>query len=175
VILLLRTDRRGRVLAVAAGGGGLARSVAAGGTLAPLVADSGAAPLFDFLLALRRGGAVAWDVPAAVATGAGLLHFAGATAGEASWIAAATSRRDLAAGWRKLAGGVDPPLEPRPPEEALRRVEALLAEAAGLEAEPAAGAGEVARLERRLAEKERENAELRARLARLEAEGGREG
>jgi len=169
-LLLLRTDRRGRVLAIAAGGGDLGRALAPGGTLVPLIADPGAAPLLDFLLALRRSGAaVAGEVPAAPAAGVAALSFAGVTAGAGCWIAAAGERGGLAAWCRGLLAGAAGDLDPPPDAEALERLAGLLAEAEGDRARPSTEeAGEVTRLQRLLAEKDREIAELQARLAQPE-------
>jgi hypothetical protein len=169
--LLLRTDRRGRILAVE-GGGELAGLFAPGGTLAPLVADSGATALFDFLLGLRRGGAaLACDLPAAPATAAAAVHVAGVAAGETSWIAVARERAGLLAWCRTLVEGRERPLAPEPSPSARERLGVLLGEVPPAAGEVSAERGEaVARLERLLEEKDREIAALRDRLARLEAE-----
>jgi hypothetical protein len=168
VPVVLRTDRRGRILAVVRGEGELARLAAPGGTLTPLIADAGAAPLLDFLLGLRRCAAgLALELPAAPATGGVELHFAGLAAGEASWIAVAAERADLLAWCRGVLAEAGRDLDPRPTGAALERLGGLVAEIGSQASGAATRAVEVASLERMLAEKDREIAELRLELDRL--------
>lgn len=164
--VLVRTDRRGRVLA-AEGAGTPTLAIAPGGTLAPLVAEPGAAQLFDVLLGLRRSGAaLAWEVPAAPSIGAAALHFAALAAGDAAWIAVAREREDLLAWCRRVVAEGARDLDPRPAPAVLERLGALLPALApqAPAADAAALAAAVERLERLVAEKDREIAELTARL-----------
>ncbi len=156
VQLRLRADRRGRVLAVLAG-----RSAPSPGlTLAPLVADAGAAPLLDFLLALARAGA-AWSAELAPAAGGEPLYLAGVAAGDGTLVAGDHDEARLARFCRWLIEAPAGLGEPAPRPEALAEL-ARLVEA--VSSEPVEEGVEA--LQRRVAEQEKEIARLKAALAK---------
>ncbi len=156
VELLLRCDRRGKVLAVLAG----AAALAPGMTLALLVADAGAAPLLDFLLSLARsGGAVSGEL--AAAAGGRPLFLAGVATGDGALVAGDRNAARLARFCRSLATAPAALGEPVPGPESLAELVRLV-EAPQPESEEE----EVEALQCRVAEQDKEITELRAELAR---------
>ena len=160
VQLLLRCDRRGRVLATLGGDAALLRLAAPGMTLAPLVADAGAAPLLDFLFTLRRAGA-AVSGELAAADGRRPLHLAGLVAGEGTLVAGDRDAARLARFCRSLLATPGLAGEPSPGPATLSELGRLLDEAG-----PEPEGDEVESLRRTIAEQEEAIARLKAELAK---------
>lgn len=185
--LLLRTDSRGRLLAIEEASPALRGPLRAGGTLAPLVAEGSAPALLDFLFGLRRtGAALAWDLtlsPTAArpeVEGGTVLHLLGVETGEGSVVCGSSDRERLLRIAKRIASpegetnaGAGALFDRRELDPAARAYLAGLCQAYEWEeALLAPGlARENAALRRQLAEQAETIAELRAEAAGRERGG----